>query len=425
MKKRMLVFAILIFVLPQLSFAQCTDTDNGDNRTHLGIASNRTFSYTDTCDGLNIVNEGTCEGNNVVTLLNQECPAEADCYNGRCIFFEVTPCEDTDSGIDYEEYGIVTRGRDTILRDICRVNGHTRLTEYYCESGSIRSVDTICEQLCYSGRCAIDENDNGIPDELEISEQCEVNEIFWSDGYEHNLEEAGVGLPVYGFVTGENCGGTTFTLSILDASDGSVVEELGEFIFGYDEESAIWYNLSSWVPSSDGEYYLSATVYGSGYSYTRDNSATPLRVRSDCEPQPLPENLECGNDPETGEQLPSGNDFDCDGVDDCIDQWVYNYGGDIDPNDGVPLGMSGCLGEWDCRDAQWSECAKNAEGRLTRTRDITRCVLPEGSSCPIAPSDEKLCLIEEEFPIFGWFNILIVFMLITGYYFINKKVVKL
>ncbi len=419
---KLILLILIISTIPQLSSAACTDSDGGDIRTKLGIASNESVTIADTCESIRTVNEAVCDDGSAIELLAQECPVETRCYNGRCLYFENAPCEDTDGGIEYSEYGIVTYNDDTILRDMCDPDS-ALLTEFYCQGGIPWSVKYVCDSLrCSNGACVDNEEDLGAeipPDEAGFP--CNADNIFWTDGYNHNIEESGIGLPVYGFVSGDGCDGAYFHLNVIDASDDSLVEDLGELNFGFDGDSLYWYNISSWVPSSEGKYYLKATVYGAGYSYEIDNSDNPIVVSGDCEPNPLPEGLECGNDPITGEPLTPGNDFDCDGVDDCRDQWLYNYGGEVDPLDGIPLGMSGCLGFWDCTNAQWSQCMKNSEGRLTRTRDITRCTLPSGSSCPIAPSNEKSCLKEQPFPVFGWLNSLTVIFMLMGYYLVRKK----
>lgn len=441
MRKGVVIFLILVFAFAVSVNADCTDSDNGQNILSLGVTSNDTYRFIDFCEDENHVNEAVCKGENVDLKLNIACKGGNHCNNGRCtpVFGIIPPCEDTD-GKSYTTFGVVTQGNDIIMRDFCIGD---RLTEAYCDAGSAWTSNWNCRFGCSNGAClpkppAVnepDEPDNNaegdepvmqvLPEEMP---HCEATSLFWTDGFSNNLMEAGIGLPVYAYITGDGCDGASVTLSVLDSDDDSVVGELGTFDFAYDDFSSSWYAYSQWIPGAAGNYYILAIVNEAvpGLTYTLDNFDNPLQVLGDCEPEIL-DGESCGTDPVTGQALIAGNDYDCDGVDDCLDQWVYNYGGDVDPDTGIPadadshlVGISGCLDDWDCTNAEWGACLKNAEGRLTRSRDISLCTLPPGNNCPYRPTQERVCLQEEKFPVFGWMNLLLVSLLLAGYYFIKR-----
>lgn len=434
MKRGIIIISAMLIIFSGLAFAACTDTDKGETLTALGITSSGRVMAYDRCSNDKII-EAVCENGLVVVLDPQPCPAGHFCSLGRCIADENEPCADTDKGNNPNLFGVVTVGIDTYLIDRCNVQ--LQLEERFCMGGIPWTQYINCpDGICFSGRCL---SQGGVHDGDAVQAQpdiqaqgdwqplpeaaqptCNVDSIFWSDGFNHDLGEAGIGLPVYGIVSGQDCDGTLVDLQIINSADGSEVA-VDQQEFAYDDSTFSWYVTSQWIPETEGYYYIHATVHEAAPSVdSYDVDSGQLHVVSNCVPNQLPLGIPCGNDPVTGEPLLSGNDFDCDGVDDCADQWVYNYGGDVDPSTGVPVGIGGCLAEWDCTNAPWGSCERNAEGRLTRTRDIQSCFLPEGMSCPIAPSEEKACLQQEDFPVFGWLNVLVVSMLVIGYYFLKR-----
>lgn len=91
--------------------------------------------------------------------------------------------------------------------------------------------------------------------------------------------------------------------------------------------------------------------------------------------------------------------------------------------DGCTEDQKNCLVQWDCSQAVWSECDESAG---TITRDTSLCTFsgPEGSACqtnPVyQPEASKSCLVEEEFPVFSFLNILITLILISGFYILRR-----
>lgn len=437
--KRGLLIILLIVIYSQIVLSACTDTDKGENLQVLGITSNKTKATYDRCSVLGRINESVCENGAVITRL-RSCAMAERCVLGRCVIGENVPCADTDKGNSPDVLGIVTYGTDTLLIDRC--NG-LHLEEHFCSGGIPWTALINCPHfLCSMGKCvsrlgwAQNGNAAQSPPDVQTEDDwvplpeamppdegypCRVNEISWTDGYENNLAESGVGLTVFGLVTAENCEQEHFTLRVVNVAD-STVEDLGDFNFELDPDTEFWFNWGSWTPQTEGEYYLSATIIRDGvdaYSYEADNSDRPLTITNSCTPEALPNDVYCELDPVTGNSLPSGQDLDCDGVDDCIDQWIYAYGGDVDPDTGIPVNLD-CVSDWDCTQAEWGPCTNN-NGRLTRTRDITQCTLPEGIACPTTPSDEKNCILEEQFPVFSLLNILTVSFMLVGYYFVKKR----
>ena len=436
MKKSLLII-LLIVIYSQIVLSACTDTDKGENLEVLGITSNNTKATYDRCSDLGRVNEGVCS-NGAVVIRIRNCHIGETCSLGRCVSGENVPCADTDKGNNPDVIGIVTYNTDTLLIDRC--NG-LQLEENFCSGGRpwtqfIRCPNLLCINRKCKSRGGVQDGDavqalqnvqtqedwQPAPEAMppEESYPCMVNEISWTDGYENNLVESGVGLTVYGLVTAENCEQEHFTLRVVNSADDSVVEDLGDFDFELNPDTQFWFNAGSWIPQAEREYYLSATIIrDNSYSYESDNSDRPLTVTNNCMPEPLPENIDCALDPVTGDSLASGQDLDCDGVDDCIDQWIYAYGDNVDPDTGIPVNLD-CVSDWDCTQAEWGPCMNN-NGRLTRTRDITQCTLPEGIACPTTPSDEKNCILEEQFPVFSLLNILTVSFMLIGYYFVKKR----
>ncbi|MEA3379078.1 MAG: hypothetical protein U9Q69_05600 [Nanoarchaeota archaeon] len=119
-------------------------------------------------------------------------------------------------------------------------------------------------------------------------------------------------------------------------------------------------------------------------------------------------------------------DVDCDGIADCVDTWLYGA-----ESSGNPYGDAACTGQWDCSEANapWSDCHMTSQGygQTRMVRDIgfygaPGCT-PAGGVCPPPPSF-KACIEEEEeeaFPVFTWFNMLLVTMMLISFYAIRIK----
>tara|TARA_Y100000310_G_scaffold248848_1_gene254813 strand:- start:1733 stop:3289 length:1557 start_codon:yes stop_codon:yes gene_type:complete len=116
------------------------------------------------------------------------------------------------------------------------------------------------------------------------------------------------------------------------------------------------------------------------------------------------------------------NDRDCDGIKDDNDKCPDTPLSEIENVDsfGCAPGESSCVEEWDCTNAEWTEC--NEEGY--RIRDITKCnysgnkILCESK---FKPTDRQSCLVEEAFPIFSTSNIIFTLLILITYYFIIIK----
>jgi hypothetical protein len=91
--------------------------------------------------------ERICEGGD---LFSEElpCPKGYVCDNGMCI---VTPCIDTDDGLNRGEKGTATSGDDSGT-DFCEDG---KLKEYYCEAGTVafKEMDCPLKQHCVDGAC--------------------------------------------------------------------------------------------------------------------------------------------------------------------------------------------------------------------------------------------------------------------------------
>lgn len=130
------------------------------------------------------------------------------------------------------------------------------------------------------------------------------------------------------------------------------------------------------------------------------------------------------SDCDTAEGYPSGV-----GVDDCIDQ-VIMTASIVDMCTGTTKGTAGCVANIDCSNLEWEECFDCTEGDCVDaglkgelvTHRAGTCtwvdgVRPEGCSLGLLDRDEyKVCMEEQEFPVFDSWNIIAVLILLTGYY---------
>lgn len=318
-------------------------------------------------------------------------------------------CNDSDGGTDYYTQGTATDGTGSST-DSCLAATNT-LTEYRCNASNAReSVHYACPD-----GCAIDASGACQPAPEAPGFECTVTNIFWTDWYEHGLAQAVVNYPLSAIIVGSGCSGTTADFTIYD-NLGNVVEADPEGDNGnYINDGNIWYAIVNWTPTNPGQYYFNVNSIAGANSSLSQNSPI-LNVVGSCDITPSEGEL-CPED------WPGGpndlTDSDCDGVRDCFDQWLGNYGGQIDSTTGVPIGLVGCQGvAWDCSETTFSECVSDPEspGNYIQTRegDCTR-IASYTQYCP-PPLDTRGCVIEEDFPVFGLMNILAVSILLIGFY---------
>ena len=120
------------------------------------------------------------------------------------------------------------------------------------------------------------------------------------------------------------------------------------------------------------------------------------------------------------ESVKSDNLKVCEDLDNCV--FTTDGGGDDD--DDVD-----CASQWDCSAVSWGECD---EVTRMKTRDLDLCVQPTSQEClddtSSYPDDSMSCIpegedeedVEEDVPVFGWLNMLIVVFCLVGYYFYKK-----
>ncbi len=113
---------------------------------------------------------------------------------------------------------------------------------------------------------------------------------------------------------------------------------------------------------------------------------------------------------------------DCTGSDSCPGTSATVDLSAVDGN-GCTEDQKNCLVQWDCSQAVWSECDVNTNS-ITRDTSLCSFTGPEGSVCktdPVyQPEASKSCLVEEEFPVFSFMNVLITFVLIFGFYILRR-----
>ncbi len=126
----------------------CTDSDQGQNLLIKGITSKGRDSYSDSCAGTYNVNEYYCL-DNVIQHGLSTCPTGYACLDGACA--PENACMDTDSGRDYYNAGMVTKGPAS-YSDTCK---GTLLVEYYCSDNTVMSETVGCGATasCYGGYC--------------------------------------------------------------------------------------------------------------------------------------------------------------------------------------------------------------------------------------------------------------------------------
>lgn len=322
-------------------------------------------------------------------------------------------CSDTDNGNNYYVQGTTVDSDDPPRTDTCVAGA---LTEYFCENNQTQFETFSCPNGCDAGG-------SGACQAEEAGEfPCTITDIFWTDGYEHNLQEAVLSLPVYAIITGTNCTETTADFEIYDRA-GNLAESNPEGDNAlYLEEDGSWSAQVTWIPNAGGEYYFTVNSANGENTLLSSNEPNYLTVTGAClveeDDPPCPQEwLEIPENPYL--------DADCDGVRDCFDGWVGNYGGEIDPVTGIPIGLVGCEADaWDCSGTSFGGCEPDSDNpsNAIQRRQGSCVKKPEYTEyCP-PPSDERGCVIEEDFPLFGWFNFLIVSLLLIGFYSFKRNV---
>lgn len=135
----------------------CTDTDTGQDAMKKGTVTDNVGSYTDICKNSTILQEYWCNAQNQSAALDIQCPTNYTCSSGECIYTStlIPACADTDSGKDYYTSGNVTELGTTVYTDTCPSTTSPIVTEYYCDSSNVKSVNFTCPTgyTCSSGKC--------------------------------------------------------------------------------------------------------------------------------------------------------------------------------------------------------------------------------------------------------------------------------
>ncbi|MBI4154042.1 hypothetical protein HY501_01785, partial [Candidatus Woesearchaeota archaeon] len=288
-----------------------------------------------------------------------------------------------------------------------------------------------------------------------LGADCQVTDVFWTDGIQPDLpstiQDTVIGLVL--LATGD-CSAATADFSVYKANDALINDtiELDNTPFAtyLDGGVQIWYTVGEWrAPNGDGafvdgdQYYFKADVNDAVAPYQVDNKGSEVTVFAGCPVPPFPP-LNCPtascticdlvNDPLCLDPLfLQGQDQDCDGIDDCVDQCVgmsctddgfFDYQpSQVDPCTGIPVGLPGCSAYWDCTPAAWSECFRDNNGDLIATRDIGLCTFngPGPDQFCSLPADKKTCIEEEEFPFFTNMNLIVVSLLLAGFYLYRRR----
>lgn len=161
----------------------CNDTDGGLNYYEYGTVAlsnnsnpNNITYYSDMCiDDNTAIFERFCDANG--NLGSDPEPCLYGCVNGACINGSGnnqsnTTCTDSDGGLNYYEYGIVTLSNGEVSYDECAYvmsfgTNISILDEKYCtSSGGIGTIANFCQHNgCVNGVCI---NNGTIPHNVSI-----------------------------------------------------------------------------------------------------------------------------------------------------------------------------------------------------------------------------------------------------------------
>ena len=116
------------------------------------------------------------------------------------------------------------------------------------------------------------------------------------------------------------------------------------------------------------------------------------------------------------------DDTDCDGVKDVIDQCPDTPLEKVKlvDNVGCAPGEASCLADWDCSNAEWTQCNE----RGFRARDVTKCVYNGGDSLcesDYTPISRRRCITEAAFPVFTFSNLLITLSILSLFYLFSYR----
>lgn len=116
-------------------------------------------------------------------------------------------------------------------------------------------------------------------------------------------------------------------------------------------------------------------------------------------------------------------DIDCDGVVDATDLCGYTPYCSSTNAEGCTTVQAGCIAEWDCSAALWSECDEETN---LMTRDISKCIFTGDPSGPcyydFRPPATRYCVLEEEFPFFTITSLIITVSILVLFYL--RKILK-
>lgn len=327
-----------------------------------------------------------------------------------------------------------------------------------CNCPDCRGKEDTCKQtsVCLDGICT----------------SCSILKAYWSE------DCIGSGVELYMIAEGTpGCEGNTVTFEIWEEGAGSSLAEIKSEFSGDQKSEGKW---KPDITGNDETYYFKAIIGSEIYE------STELEVEyciPDCDAD-CDRYCDTGKATETGPVL--GTACATAWVDGYCETEDFLGTGDIkiDANamsgwcedcspDGLSPGQETCAAYYDCTPGwwtkegkvysdywitdpddllEWSECD---EATMTRTREICPdsnncctdingdgvidendqsncyCKLPtdapEGLNCDdvaFLPSTEKACLAEEKFPFFTNMNILIVVLILIGFYLWRTKVAR-
>jgi len=138
----------------------CVDSDGGRNYslkgTATGIENGRKVTSTDGCryDGKTLA-EVYCDGSE---LKVEQYVCSGRCEDGACINQENEMCNDTDGGMEFDEYGEVYINGTLRGKDVCGDWANSNLLEKYCDENDNYAVQYYnCVAGCEDGKCKEDE----------------------------------------------------------------------------------------------------------------------------------------------------------------------------------------------------------------------------------------------------------------------------
>jgi hypothetical protein len=234
-------------------------------------------------------------------------------------------------------------------------------------------------------------------------------------------------MPIYPVLVSEDCDGNAVDFVIHTAS-GDVTPAQTNFFYddGADVYLALVEDLVDTTPFAGQTLTFDATVTG-GDPVSTSDTLDIINVCSINDPNACDESTLDPSDPTmVGPPFP---DTDCDGVPDCVD-FSLGGGGDVEYYGEADQCTAAA---WSCPDDMWSECTDvegYGYGQFRYVRDCNNypapcCTLDSGvassyKACP-PPAGFKACIEEEAFPVFTWSNVLMIILLLSGFYGLRKK----